>query len=266
MSGDLLLDVKNLHIAYQDKPTVMDVNFTLKQGEVLAIVGVSGSGKTTVIRSILGLLSSGGKVSEGDIVFEGRSLHHLTKKEWQSIRGKEISMIFQDSGSALDPIQKIGKQFREYFKTHELLSNEECNAKAIKLLASVALMNGADILQRYPYELSGGQRQRLGVAMGLALVPKLLLADEPTSALDVTTQSQVVMEMMALAKNQGTSIIIVTHNLGVAAYMADHILVMKEGRVVDSGHPRDILEHPNHQYTKHLMDSVPTIGGGRYVE
>ena len=134
------------------------------------------------------------------------------------------------------------------------------------MLASVALTAGVDILQRYPYELSGGQRQRLGVAMGLALSPKLLLGDEPTSALDVTTQAQVVLEMKALAKNQGTAIIIVTHNLGVAAHMADKILVMKSGRVVDSGMAKDVLENPSHEYTKHLMDSVPTLGGGRYVE
>lgn len=266
MSEELLLNVKNLHIAYQDNPTVMDVNFTLNKGEVLAIVGESGSGKTTVIRAILGLLSTGGKITTGDIVFEGRSLNNLAKREWQPIRGKEISMIFQDSGSALDPIQKIGKQFREYFKTHETLSDEECDAKAISLLASVALTAGVDILQRYPYELSGGQRQRLGVAMGLALSPKLLLGDEPTSALDVTTQAQVVLEMKALAKNQGTAIIIVTHNLGVAAHMADKILVMKSGRVVDSGMAKDVLENPSHEYTKHLMDSVPTLEGGRYVE
>ena len=261
-----ILTVENLNIAYQGVPAVMDVNFTLERGKVLTIVGESGSGKTTVIRALMGLLPVGGEVTEGTMIFNGQDLRTLSKSQWRSIRGKDMAMIFQDSGSALDPIQKIGKQFREYFKTHETLSDEECDAKAISLLASVALTAGVDILQRYPYELSGGQRQRLGVAMGLALSPKLLLGDEPTSALDVTTQAQVVLEMKALAKNQGTAIIIVTHNLGVAAHMADKILVMKSGRVVDSGMAKDVLENPSHEYTKHLMDSVPTLGGGRYVE
>ena len=266
MEKEKILEVKNLDIAYGGFPSVSEINFSLHKGEVLALVGESGSGKTTVIRSIMGLLPPGGKVTAGTILLNGKDLQALTKDEWCSIRGPEIAMIFQDSGSALDPIQKIGKQFRKYFQTHEKISDADCDEKAIALLESVALKNCQDLLERYPYELSGGQRQRLGVAMGLALEPQLLLADEPTSALDVTTQSQVVLEMMELARAKGTAIIIVTHNLGVASYMADYILVMQNGKVVDEGHPKELLERPNHPYTKKLISAVPKLEGVRYVE
>ena len=261
-----VLTVENLNIAYQGVPAVMDVNFTLERGKVLTIVGESGSGKTTVIRALMGLLPVGGEVTEGKLLFNGQDLRNLSKAEWRSIRGKDMAMIFQDSGSALDPIVRIGKQFRELYKSHIEIDNDECDRRAIELLESVSLPNGADILRRYPHELSGGQRQRVGIAMALALDPALLIGDEPTSALDVTTQSQVVMQMMELSKMHNSAIVMVTHNLGVAAYMSDYIIVMKKGRVVDAGTPQDILENPSNEYTKQLKDAVPTLGGGRYID
>jgi len=261
-----ILTVENLNIAYQGVPAVMDVNFTLERGKVLTIVGESGSGKTTVIRALMGLLPVGGEVTEGTMIFNGQDLRALSKSQWRSIRGKDMAMIFQDSGSALDPIVRIGKQFRELFKSHIEITNDECDRRAIELLESVSLPNGADILRRYPHELSGGQRQRVGIAMALALDPALLIGDEPTSALDVTTQSQVVMQMLELAKEHNSSIVMVTHNLGVAAYMSDYIIVMKKGRVVDAGTPQDILENPSNEYTKQLKDAVPTLEGGRYID
>ena len=261
-----ILTVENLNIAYQGVPAVMDVNFTLERGKVLTIVGESGSGKTTVIRALMGLLPVGGEVIEGTMIFNGQDLRTLSKSQWRSIRGKDMAMIFQDSGSALDPIVRIGKQFRELFKSHIEITNDECDRRAIELLESVSLPNGADILRRYPHELSGGQRQRVGIAMALAMDPALLIGDEPTSALDVTTQSQVVMQMLELAKEHNSSIVMVTHNLGVAAYMSDYIIVMKKGRVVDAGTPQDILENPSNEYTKQLKDAVPTLGGGRYID
>ena len=261
-----ILTVENLNIAYQGVPAVMDVNFTLERGKVLTIVGESGSGKTTVIRALMGLLPVGGEVTDGSMIFNGHDLRNLSKAEWRSLRGKDMAMIFQDSGSALDPIVRIGKQFRELFKSHIEIDNDECDRRAIELLEAVSLPNGADILRRYPHELSGGQRQRVGIAMALALDPKLLIGDEPTSALDVTTQSQVVMQMLDLAKEHNSAIVMVTHNLGVAAYMSDYIIVMKKGRVVDAGTPKDILENPSNEYTKQLKDAVPTLGGGRYID
>ena len=261
-----VLTVEYLSIAYQGVPAVMDVNFTLERGKVLTIVGESGSGKTTVIRALMGLLPVGGEVTEGTLLFNGKDLRNLSKSEWRSIRGKDMAMIFQDSGSALDPIVRIGKQFRELYKSHIEIDNDECDRRAIELLESVSLPNGADILRRYPHELSGGQRQRVGIAMALALDPALLIGDEPTSALDVTTQSQVVMQMMELSKVHNSAIVMVTHNLGVAAYMSDYIIVMKKGRVVDAGTPQEILENPSNEYTKQLKDAVPTLGGGRYID
>ena len=261
-----VLTVEHLSIAYQGVPAVMDVNFTLERGKVLTIVGESGSGKTTVIRALMGLLPVGGEVTEGTLLFNGKDLRNLSKAEWRSIRGKDMAMIFQDSGSALDPIVRIGKQFRELFKSHIEIDNDECDRRAIDLLEAVSLPNGADILRRYPHELSGGQRQRVGIAMALALDPALLIGDEPTSALDVTTQSQVVMQMLDLAKEHNSAIVMVTHNLGVAAYMSDYIIVMKKGRVVDAGTTQDILENPSNEYTKQLKDAVPTLGGGRYID
>lgn len=261
-----ILTVENLNIAYQGVPAVMDVNFTLERGKVLTIVGESGSGKTTVIRALMGLLPIGGEVTDGTMIFNGQALRTLSKSEWRAIRGKDMAMIFQDSGSALDPIVRIGKQFRELFKSHVEITNDECDRRAIELLESVSLPNGADILRRYPHELSGGQRQRVGIAMALAMDPALLIGDEPTSALDVTTQSQVVMQMLELAKEHNSAIVMVTHNLGVAAYMSDYIIVMKKGRVVDAGTPQDILENPSNEYTKQLKDAVPTLEGGRYID
>lgn len=261
-----ILTVENLNIAYQGVPAVMDVNFTLERGKVLTIVGESRSGKTTVIRALMGLLPVGGEVTDGSMIFNGHDLRNLSKAEWRSLRGKDMAMIFQDSGSALDPIVRIGKQFRELFKSHIEIDNDECDRRAIELLEAVSLPNGADILRRYPHELSGGQRQRVGIAMALALDPKLLIGDEPTSALDVTTQSQVVMQMLDLAKEHNSAIVMVTHNLGVAAYMSDYIIVMKKGRVVDAGTPKDILENPSNEYTKQLKEAVPTLGGGRYID
>ena len=261
-----ILTVENLNIAYQGVPAVMDVNFTLERGKVLTIVGESGSGKTTVIRALMGLLPVGGEVTDGSMIFNGHDLRNLSKAEWRSLRGKDMAMIFQDSGSALDPIVRIGKQFRELFKSHIEIDNDECDRRAIELLEAVSLPNGADMLHRYPHELSGGQRQRVGIAMALALDPKLLIGDEPTSALDVTTQSQVVMQMLDLAKEHNSAIVMVTHNLGVAAYMSDYIIVMKKGRVVDAGTPKDILENPSNEYTKQLKEAVPTLGGGRYID
>jgi len=190
----MLLDVSNLTIQYSKniEATVKDINFSLDRGEILTIVGESGSGKTTVIRAILGSLPNSGKITNGKIFFENHDLLKYSVRDWLAIRGKNISMIFQDSGSALDPIVRIGKQFRELFTSHIEITNDECDRRAIELLESVSLPNGADILRRYPHELSGGMRQRVMIAIALACNPKVLIADEPTTALDVTIQAQIL--------------------------------------------------------------------------
>lgn len=267
----MLLKVENLAVSYgEGAPTVEGVGFELDKGEVLAIVGESGSGKTTVIRAILGVISGSGRVSGGSIVFEGRSLAELSPDEWLSLRGGRIAMIFQDTGAMLNPVQTIGRQFVEYLQTHKEFAKSEAEAAAEAMLLRMNLKNPAQVMKSYPFELSGGMRQRVGIAMALAMSPSLLLADEPTSALDVTTQAQIVEELMGILHPADkaaaeTSMIMVTHNLGVAARLADKIMVMSGGRVIEYGSAREVLETPSSDYTKRLLEAVPEIGGKRYV-
>ena len=260
-----LLEIKNVDISYGKRLIVKDCNLTLERGEICSIVGESGSGKTTVIRAVLGLLAGGGKVTAGDIVYEGRSLLTLNDKEWRALRGHDISMIFQDSGAMMNQTRLIGKSYVEYILTHENISKKEAWDKGAEMLGRMRLPDPDRIMNSYPFQLSGGQRQRVGIAMGMTYQPKLLLADEPTSALDVTTQAQIVRQMMELRDEYGTSIIIVTHDLGVASYMADKIVVMKSGEIEDQGTREHILHDTGNAYTRKLMDAVPSLGGKRYV-
>ncbi|MGM9661377.1 MAG: ABC transporter ATP-binding protein [Faecousia sp.] len=260
-----MLEIKNITICYKDRPTVKNFSMTLKRGEIASLVGESGSGKTTVIRAVLGLLAGGGRVTEGDILFEGTSLLSNTPDQWRALRGTDISMIFQDSGAMLNPIRKIGDGFVEYIRTHEALSKKDAWEKGVRMLERMRLPSGDNIMNSYPFQLSGGMRQRVGIAMAMTFQPKLLLADEPTSALDVTTQAQIVRQMMELREEYGTSIIVVTHNLGVAAYMSDLIVVMKNGEITDIGNRDYILSGDHSDYTQKLLDAVPSLGGVRYV-
>ena len=260
-----LLEITNVDISYGKRVIVKDCNLTLEKGEICSIVGESGSGKTTVIRAVLGLLAGGGKVTAGDIVYEGRSLLTLNDKEWRALRGHDISMIFQDSGAMMNQTRLIGNSYVEYIRTHENISKKEAWAKGAEMLGRMRLPDPDRIMRSYPFQLSGGQRQRVGIAMGMTYQPRLLLADEPTSALDVTTQAQIVRQMMELRDEYGTSIIIVTHDLGVASYMADKLVVMKNGVIEDQGSRGHILNETDNAYTKKLMDAVPSLGGKRYV-
>ena len=260
-----MLEIKNVTISYGDRPTVKNFSMALKKGEIASIVGESGSGKTTVIRAVLGLLPGGGKVTEGDILFEGKSLLENTAEEWRNLRGTDMSMIFQDSGAMLNPIRKIGSVFVEYIRTHEKISRKAAWEKGREMLEQMRLPSSDNIMKSYPFQLSGGMRQRVGIAMAMTFQPKLLLADEPTSALDVTTQAQIVRQMMELRDEWGTSIIMVTHNLGAAAYMSDQILVMKEGQIADTGSRDQILKGGRSVYTQELLEAVPSLGGERYV-
>ena len=263
----MILDVKNLAVSYakNSKPTIQGVTFELDEHEILAIVGESGSGKTTVIRAILNLLPGGGRISDGAIVFDGRDLLTLDGEGWRALRGKDISMIFQDSGAMMNPVFTIGKQYVEYIQTHSDLDKGAAYALAIEKLAMMNLPNPENIMSSYTFELSGGMRQRVGIAMAITFQPKLLLADEPTSALDVTTQAQIVGELMFITRGTGAAMIIVTHNLGVASYLSDKLIVMSQGRVVEAGATDDVVKNPKHQYTQSLLASVPEMGRRRYV-
>lgn len=258
----MLLEVKDLEIMYgKNTPVVQDVHFQLDQGEILAIVGESGSGKTSIIRAIQNCLPVGGRVSKGEIIFREKNILNQTSKEKRDLCGTEISMIFQDSGNMLNPIKTIGEQFFAYLKTHGFTDRKKAMDKAIKMITMVRLANPENILKSYTFELSGGMRQRVGIAMAMALNPCLLLADEPTSALDVTMQAQIIKEMMNVRDRLNVSIIIVTHNLGVASYMADKILIMKDGNIVEYGPGKEMIQNPQSSYTRLLLDAVPTIGG-----
>lgn len=254
-----MLKIDNITVQYgNNKPTIEDFSLEISSGEIVAIVGESGSGKTTVIRSVLGLLPGQGKVTKGDIVFEGDSILNYTQKQWNQCRGTKMSMIFQDCGAMINPNRRIGSQFVEYIRVHEDMPKDKAKDKAIDMLNRMRLPQAKDIMRKYPFQLSGGQRQRVGIAMAMTFQPKLLIADEPTSSLDVTTQSQIVKEMMELRDKYDTSIMIVTHNLAVAVYMADKIIVMKDGEVVDRGTRDEILNNTTSDYTKRLLASVPT--------
>ncbi|MFC2294267.1 MAG: ABC transporter ATP-binding protein [Leptotrichia hongkongensis] len=261
-----MLEIKDLTIQYGDKdPVVENFSLSLKKGEIITIVGESGSGKSTVLSSILGLLPNGGKIISGDIIYNGESMLNKSLNQWRELRGTEITMISQDSGGTLNPIRKIGKQFVEYIQTHSKMSAKEAEEKAEDMFSKVNLPDPEIIMKSYPHQLSGGMKQRVGIAMALTFRPKIILADEPTSALDVITQAQIVKEIMDLRKKFDTSIIMVTHNLGVAAYISDKIIVMQNGKIVDAGNKNEVIENPKSEYTKKLLEAVPEIGGERLV-
>lgn len=262
----MLLDVKNLDISYGSKLTVSGVNIQLDKGEILSIVGESGSGKTTVIRAVMGCLPGRGHVSGGSITFDGRDMLKNTREDWRKISGREMSMIFQDSGNMINPIRRIGEQFTDYILAHApQKSKAEAAEMAKDMLNKVRLPNPQNIMNSYPFELSGGMRQRVGIAMAMVFRPKLLLADEPTSALDVTTQAQIIRQIVDIRNEFGVAVILVTHNLGVASYVSNKLVVMKNGRVVESG-KREVISDPQDAYTKELLAAVPVVGEVKYYD
>lgn len=262
----MLLDVKNLDVSYGDKLTVTGASIELDKGEILSIVGESGSGKTTVIRAIMGCLPGRGHVSGGSITFDGRDMLKNTREDWRKISGSEMSMIFQDSGNMINPIRRISEQFTDYILAHApQKSKAEAAEMAKDMLNKVRLPNPQNIMNSYPFELSGGMRQRVGIAMAMIFSPKLLLADEPTSALDVTTQAQIIRQIVDVRNEYNAAVILVTHNIGVASYVSNKLMVMKNGHVVECG-GREIIENPQHAYTKELLAAVPVLGDKKYYE
>lgn len=263
----MLLEINNLAVSYGgNPPTVEGFSLSMKEGEIVGIVGESGSGKTTVIRSVLGALPEGAAVSCGGIKFCGEPISSFSREQWRKIRGSRMSMIFQDCGSTMNPIRRIGAQYIEYILTHRPeMSKDDARSLACGMLTKMRLPDADNIMESYPHQLSGGMKQRVGIAMAMTFSPELLLADEPTSALDVTTQAQIVREMTELRGTFGTGIIIVTHNLGVAAYMSDQLIVMQRGKIVDAGSADEVIGRPKDEYTKRLLAAVPRMGGERFV-
>jgi oligopeptide/dipeptide ABC transporter ATP-binding protein len=261
---DLLLDVRNLKTHFFTREGVVKavdgVDLSIRPGEVLGLVGESGCGKSVTSRSIMGLIKKPGKIVEGEVLFEDQNLLDLSEKELVNIRGKEISLIFQQPQSSLNPVFRVGKQVEEVYRLHTEMKKEEIRQRAVELFRQVDIPDAEEKSLAYPHEMSGGQAQRVMIAMALAMEPKLLIADEPTTALDVTIQAQILDLMRELKKNIGTALILITHDLGVIAEMADRVAVMYAGVILEKADVRTLFKDPLHPYTQGLLESIPTLG------
>ncbi|MFL4358893.1 ABC transporter ATP-binding protein [Streptococcus uberis] len=261
MSKETILSVNNLHVDFKtyagDVKAIRDINFELKKGETLAIVGESGSGKSVTTRTLMGLNAKNATIT-GDIDFKGKKLNELKEEEWVKVRGKEIAMIFQDPMTSLDPTMKIGMQIAEAILIHEKVSKADALSRALELMKQVGIPDAEEHINDYPHQWSGGMRQRAVIAIALAANPEILIADEPTTALDVTIQNQILKLMKELQSQISSSIIFITHDLGVVAGMADRVAVMYAGKIVEYGTVDEVFYNPQHPYTWGLLNSMPT--------
>ena len=259
----MLLSVENLSTEFPVKGGVVraveDVSFEVDTGETLAIVGESGSGKSVTALSIMGLLSDAGRISDGTILFAGRNLRELSKKEYRELRGNEIAMIFQEPMTSLNPVYRVGDQIVEAIRTHTNMKRKEAWARAIDLLHRVGIPSPGQRARDYPHQMSGGMRQRVMIAMALACNSKLLIADEPTTALDVTIQAQILDLIRRLREETTMAVLLITHDLGVVSEIADHVVVMYCGQIVESAEVRSLFDHPLHPYTLGLLKSIPSL-------
>ncbi len=257
----ILLEVKNLHTSFfthqGEVKAVRGLSFILEHGEIMGIVGESGSGKSVSSMSLIGLVDEPGKIIQGSVLFGGKELIGLPKKELEDIRGKEISMIFQDPMTSLNPVFRIGSQIVEVIMRHTQISRVDAEKKAVDLLKLVGIPEPEDRIKSYPHQFSGGMRQRAMIAMAISCDPKLLIADEPTTALDVTIQAQILELMRDLNKKLNTSVILITHDLGVVAETCDKVIVMYGGMVMENASVLELFDNPQHPYTRGLMKSVP---------
>lgn len=257
-----VLEIKNLNISFNTfagkVQAVRGVNFDLKRGETLAIVGESGSGKSVTVRAIMQLLANNTNYDQGEIIFDGEDLLKKSDKEMQEIRGQDIAMIFQDPMTSLNPVMKIGDQIAEPIRLHQNKSKKEAYKMATELLEMVGIGEAKMRMKQYPFQFSGGQRQRIVIAIALACQPSILIADEPSTALDVTIQAQILELFKKIQKELDTSIIFITHDLGVVANVADRVAVMYAGKMVEIGKAMDIFYNPRHPYTWGLISSMPT--------
>ncbi len=256
-----ILEVKNLVTQMKKEhnyTTIVDhVDLVLHKGESLGIVGESGCGKSMTILSIMRLLGTNGRVQKGEILLNGEDILALSEKEMRKIRGNEMSVIFQDPMTSLNPVMKIGRQISEILEKHKQMTRKESYAVVIDLLNKVGISRPKEIYNEYPHQLSGGMRQRVMIAIAIACTPKLLIADEPTTALDVTIQAQIITLLQEIQKESGMSLLLITHDLGVVAELCDQVMVMYAGQVVEVSDVRTLLRNPHHPYTKGLIKSTP---------
>ena len=258
-----LLNVRNLHISFgrgsDAREIVHDLSFSVSAGEILALVGESGCGKSVTALSLLHLLPRQGRVTGGQILFDGRDLVPLTEAQIDGVRGAEIAMVFQDVMYSLNPVLTIGKQMCEGMIRHLHLSRADAEKEALRLLERTGIPGAASVLRKYPHMLSGGMRQRVMIAMALSCHPRLLIADEPTTALDVTIQLQIMQLLRELREETGMAILLITHDLGVVAEIADRVAVLYAGECLETADVRTLLNHPAHAYTRALMQAVPGL-------
>ncbi|RUS45993.1 ABC transporter ATP-binding protein [Cohnella sp. AR92] len=259
-----MLEVKDLCVSFDvyggEVQAVRNVNFEVKHGEAVAIVGESGSGKSVTAQTVMRLIAMPpGKIKSGSIVFEGQDLLKISEKEMQKIRGNKMGMIFQDPMTSLNPTMTVGKQISEGLIKHQGMSKSEAKDRAIEMLKLVGIPTPEARYKQYPHEFSGGMRQRVMIAIALACNPALLIADEPTTALDVTIQAQILRLMKQLQEQLNTSIILITHDLGIVADVCDRVMVMYAGQIVETGTTQEIFANPSHPYTRGLLNSLPKL-------
>ena len=264
MDNNYLVDIQHERLSFftpaGEVKALNDVSIHLKEGEVLGIVGESGSGKSVTAYSLMGLTAYPGKLIGGELHFNGHEVEKMTEKDFSKMRGKEVSIIFQDPLTSLNPVYTIGNQIMEVIRLHTDADKKKAYARAVELLSLVGINEPEKRMKQYPHELSGGMRQRVVIAIALACNPDLLICDEPTTALDVTIQAQILDLMNQLKKETGTSILFITHDLGVVAEVCDDVAVMYCGRVVERGDVKTIFANPSHPYTKGLLGSIPRLG------
>jgi oligopeptide transport system ATP-binding protein len=264
MKTETLLEVKNLQVAFHTYlgkvSAIRNVSFSVKKGETIALVGESGCGKSVTAQAIMQLIPTPpGKIEGGEIYFEGNDLLKVSKKDMERIRGKEMGMIFQDPMTSLNPTMRIGKQITEGLQKHQGLGRHAALQKAIEILGWVGITDPERRIDQYPHEFSGGMRQRVMIAIALGCDPKLLIADEPTTALDVTIQAQILDLMKSIQSRTQTSIVLITHDLGIVAGMCDRVIVMYAGKIVETGSVEQIFHSPIHPYTQGLLRSIPRL-------
>lgn len=257
--GETLLQYDRVEISFGGTPVVHDISFDLHPGEILGLAGESGSGKSTLIRAAMGLLGDNGMVTRGDIIYKGENLVDMPERKLRRICGSEIGMIFQDAATSLCPVRTIGSQIWESLSAHKKVTKQEAKEQALELFEKLGFVQPEKLWGSYPFELSGGMNQRVGIAIAMLMNPSVLLADEPTSALDAGVQRQVVQEMLHVRELFGTSIILVTHDIGVVSAMADTVLILQNGNQMEYGPAKTVLTDPQNAYTKKLLSAVPRL-------